>query len=71
MHYPALRKDESALAPLSQTCGSEPAAGARARPIEVVWCNDPRQLGAPARHVPRLGVAAAPAQDQEWILAEE
>ncbi len=64
MHYPALRKDESALAPLSQTCGSEPAAGARARPIEVVWCNDPRQLGAPARHVPRLGVAAALAAAQ-------
>ncbi len=64
MHHPALRKDESALAPLSHTCGTEPDAGNRAGPIEVVWCNDPRQMCATARHAPRLGIAAALAAAQ-------
>ena len=64
MHHPALRQDESALVPLSRTCGSDPAAAPRSRPIEVVWCNDPRQLCATARHTPRLGIAAALAAAQ-------
>ena len=64
MHHPALRKDESALAPLSQTCGSEAATPHRGRPIEVVWCNDPRQLCTTARHTPRLGIATALAAAQ-------
>jgi DNA-binding CsgD family transcriptional regulator len=64
MHYPALRKDESALAPLSHTCGTEPAASYGVRPIEVVWCNDPGQLRAIAPRAPRLGIAAALAAAQ-------
>lgn len=64
MHYPALRKDDSALAPLSHSCGAEPAASARSRTIEVVWCNDPRQLSLTQRHAPRLGIAQALAAAQ-------
>lgn len=64
MHHPALRQDESALAPLSRTYGSEAAVSPRSRPIEVVWCNDPRQLCATGRHTPRLGIAAALAAAQ-------
>ncbi|RDU98080.1 helix-turn-helix transcriptional regulator [Trinickia dinghuensis] len=64
MHYPALRKDDSALAPLSHSCGSESAVAGRGRTIEVVWCNDPRQLSLAARHTPRLGIATALAAAQ-------
>ncbi|MGN6233155.1 MAG: autoinducer binding domain-containing protein [Trinickia sp.] len=64
MHYPALRKDDSALAPLSHSCGAEPPATGRDRTIEVVWCNDPRQLSLTARHAPRLGIATALAAAQ-------
>ena len=64
MHYPALRKDESALAPLSHTCGAEPAMTGHTRPIEVVCCNDPHQPCATQRHAPRLGIAAALAAAQ-------
>lgn len=64
MHHPALRKDESALAPLSHSCGAEPATAGRARPIEVVWCNDPRQISPAPHHAPRLGIASALAAAQ-------
>lgn len=64
MHYPALRKDDSALAPLSHSCGTEPAIAGRGRTIEVVWCNDPRQLNLTQRHAPRLGIATALAAAQ-------
>ncbi|WP_206951707.1 helix-turn-helix transcriptional regulator [Trinickia acidisoli] len=64
MHYPALRKDESALAPLSHSCGAEPATTGRGRTIDVVWCNDPRQVSLAQRHTPRLGIATALAAAQ-------
>ena len=64
MHYPALRKDESSFFSLSHSCGTDPTPAEHGRTIEVVWCNDPRQLSPTARHTPRLGIAQALAAAQ-------
>lgn len=65
MHHVALLEDESATAPRSSSSHlSLEMIPARERPIDVIWCNDPKQAVVTQKHAPRLGVATALASAQ-------
>ncbi|ASL49008.1 Transcriptional activator protein LasR (plasmid) [Burkholderia sp. AD24] len=63
MYNVAIRGNEPGELPRdAQAAPREPAA--RERPVEVVWCNDPRQTVVTQKHAPNLGVAASLASAQ-------
>lgn len=62
MHHAALRENASPLAPSYRSSDleqSEATPRVSQRPLEVVWCNDPKQSGAGERTCPSLGIAAS------------
>lgn len=63
MHHAALREDASPFASSYRSPESKQSELTQQqeeeRPIEVVWCNDPKQVSAAERPCPSLGIAAS------------
>lgn len=61
MHHAALREDVSSFAPSHRSFDAQQSetSSQQEHPIEVVWCNDPRQSSTSEQSCPSLGIAAA------------
>lgn len=61
MHHAALREDASSFPPSRRSLDAQQAETptSQQHPIDVIWCNDPRQTSADDQPCPSLGIAGA------------
>ena len=61
MHHAALREDASSFPPSRRSVDAQQSETptSQQHPIDVIWCNDPRQTSADDQPCPSLGIAGA------------